>query len=107
MAIQPIDLQTLFAQLSHIGKDLSAHTEASHIAQTVQAAEIAKRSLEQDSSVTETRRLEQGPESIRDSEKRKTAAGSGEEKKQDRRKGKPEKPVFEDPDLGQKIDLSG
>jgi hypothetical protein len=110
MSIQPIDLQTLFMRLSQVGKEQAAMREAAHVAQTVQGSEIAKRSEEQAKTVNETRELEEGPDAIKEEEQR---SGRGREESEENRerkqaqKDKKKKHVFQDPQLGTKIDLSG
>ena len=112
MSIQPIDLQTLFMRLSQVGKEQAAMREATHVAQTVQGSEIAKRSEEQTKTVNVSRDIEEGPDAIKEEEQRGGRRGTqgGEEKSTD--EGRPEKDekkrnVFQDPQLGTKIDLSG
>ena len=108
MPIQPIDLQTLFARLSQVGKDQSVQKQASQLAQSVQGSEIAKKSEEDTKTVNESKRLDKGPEEIHDNPDESSAEqpgkGSEKEKTKDEQHGRP---VFDDPDLGNKIDISG
>ncbi|MBN1686372.1 MAG: hypothetical protein JW852_06930 [Spirochaetales bacterium] len=107
MSIQPIDLQTLFMRLGQVGKEQAAMREAAHVAQTAQGSEIARQSEEVARTVNETKELEDGPDAVKD-EKQGTAGepgGEHEESKGKKETGK--KNVFQDPALGNKIDLSG
>jgi hypothetical protein len=107
MSIQPIDLQTLFMRLSQVGKEQAAMKDAAHVAQTVQGSEIAKRSEEQARAVNETRELEEGPAVIKDDERQGENRGGGEGEEPTEKKERVKKNVFQDPALGNKIDLSG
>lgn len=107
MSIQPIDLQTLFMRLSQVGKEQAAMREAAHVAQEVQGSEIAKRSEELARTVSETRELEEGPDAVKDDEKKGSHGSGGEKGETSEGKEQEKKNVFHDPDLGNKIDLSG
>ena len=109
MSIQPLDLQTLFMQLSQVGKEQAALKEAAHVAQSVQGSEIAKKSEEQNRIVNETRELEDGPDAIKEEEQSGgQRGGDGSEKEQAAaHKERQKRNVFQDPELGTKIDLSG
>lgn len=114
MSIQPIDLQTLFMRLSQVGKEQAAIREAAHVAQTVQGSEIAKRSEEQAKTVNQSRDIEEGPDAIKDDENRGGGQRGGQrggkrgEEESDKAKAEAKKRnVFQDPELGTKIDLSG
>jgi hypothetical protein len=111
MAIQPIDLQTLFTQLDKVGKNQAAQKEGLQIQQALQGEQIQRKTDERIQSVNESQDTGEGAETIRDRASRKHA---GEEKQG--REGKDEGPedeqpegplVFRDPDLGRNIDVSG
>lgn len=105
MSIQPIDLQTLFSRLGNVGKTQSAESQAAAQQQAVVGSELARRSAEQESSVSEPSTLEEGPEKANEDGKGSSQQhGSGRE---DNEQGDEDIDVFSDPDLGKNIDLSG
>ncbi|POR01138.1 hypothetical protein AU468_08625 [Alkalispirochaeta sphaeroplastigenens] len=111
MAIQPIDLQTLFVRLSTVGREQAALKQAVAQNQIVTGEEIARRSQDSGHTVGESSDVSPGPETVDDQE----TSGNRRpplEKKDDHqeesgadREG--EDRTFRDPDLGQHIDLSG
>ncbi|MDR2758463.1 MAG: hypothetical protein LBB78_03695 [Spirochaetaceae bacterium] len=110
MAIQPIDLQTLFTQLDKVGKSQTAQKEGLQIQQALQGEQIQRKTDERIQSVNESQDTGEGAETIRDRASRK----NGEEKQgregkdEESEDEKPEEPlVFRDPDLGRNIDVSG
>jgi len=105
MSIQPIDLQTLFSRLGNVGKSQSAESQAAAQQQAVAGSELARRSAEQESSVSETSTLEEGPEKANEEGKGSSQQhGTGRKKNEE---GDEDIDVFTDPDLGKNIDLSG
>lgn len=110
MSVQPIDLQTLFMRLSQVGKEQAALNEATHVAQSVKGAEIAKRSEELARTVNENKDLENGPDAIKEDEQR-GGRRNGEQNKEPgqlaEKKEQQQRNIFQDPELGTKIDLSG
>lgn len=110
MPIQPIDLQTLFAHLHHVGKGVASERAASAVQQATQAGEMVQRSQEEDNSVPETRDADGGDglDKVRDDEHRKNGRqGSGKRESEDHAEEQDRKTVYEDPDLGHHVDISG
>lgn len=106
MAIQPIDLQVLFARLNQIGREQAAQRDSITQAQAVAANEIAERSEEEDRRVSELSTDEEGPESVSDeNEGRQTRSETHSEREEESES--PRQEVVRDPDLGQNIDISG
>ena len=111
MAIQPIDLQTLFTQLDKVGKLQAAQKEGLQIQQALQGDQIQRKTDERIRSVNESQDMGEGTEAVND---RSPRQNSGKEK-QDRQRGGeapageafPGQDLFRDPDLGKNIDLSG
>lgn len=107
MAIQPIDLQTLLMRLGQVGKEQAAYRQAAAQSQAVTGSEIAQRSEELQRTVTEANTLEDGPEQVNDEENSEQGSGEkghgGKEEEESRKDGK----LFQDPDLGQNVDISG
>jgi hypothetical protein len=111
MAIQPIDLQTLFTQIDKVGKEQANLKEGAHIQASLQGVQIQKKTEERTHTVNESQAAGEGAERIKDRNARK---GGGETSGQDGRYGgeasedKGRDPtIFRDPDLGTNIDVSG
>ena len=110
MSIQPIDLQTLFMRLNQVGKEQAVMKEASHLAQSAQGSEIARKSEAQAKTVNETRDLEEGPDGVKEEEQRggrPAGENSDEQSQAAEEKERQQRNTFQDPELGTKIDLSG
>ena len=109
MPLLPIDLQTMFAQMSQIGKEQAAQKEVPPQYQAAQAQQIARKSEHDDKAVNQAREPGEGPEKVREEGPRskrrrgarpKTPAAEGSRP--------PERPeVFADPALGHNVDLTG
>jgi hypothetical protein len=113
MAIQPIDLQTLFTQVDKVGKNQSNQREGLAIQQALQNVQIQKKTEERVHTVNESQDVDQGPERISDRNARRKP---GEEARSSSRREGPDGevpdgdeplPVIRDPDLGNNIDLCG
>lgn len=109
MAIQPIDLQTLFVRLSQVGREQSALRDAVAMNQTVTGNEIAQKSQETANAVNQSDAVSEGPEKTDED----GSSGSHSEGGAKRRRSEEESSsdedddVFRDPDLGRNIDLTG
>lgn len=112
MAIQPIDLQTLFTQIDKVGKDQSVHREGARLQASLQAARVERLEVERDHSVNEAQDAGQGgAERVKDRQGRhqggkefpaedKPEAAAAEKEEEDPY-------VIRDPCLGKHIDVSG
>jgi len=106
MPLLPIDLQTLFTQLSHVGKEQAVQKEALPHAQSLQAAQLVQRAEARDAAVNETRQQDEGPEQVRDRKRR-------ERRSREKPHARAESPrpveadVVSDPALGRHVDLTG
>jgi hypothetical protein len=114
MAIQPIDLQTLFTQIDKVGKQQASQKEGLALQQAIRSVEIQRRTEEHIQSVNEAQDTGQGAEQINDRNARKRQAGgeAADKEGQDQDPGEaPEKTgsarVIKDPALGRNIDFSG
>lgn len=111
MAIQPIDLQTLFTQLDKVGKAQTAQREGLAAQQAMQGVQMQRKTDEQIQSVNEAQNTGDGAEEVKDRQKGGTEASGGKGKKKDG-SGEKEKPdekrphIFHDPRLGRNIDIS-
>jgi hypothetical protein len=110
MAIQPIDLQVLFSRMDQLGKEQASQKDGQLHAQTVQNAELAKR------TETEAHTVTAAPEAgddevlqIKDEERRQQRGKKrkGEKKKDDEEKDTPPREVLTESYLGKKIDITG
>ncbi|MDR0451527.1 MAG: hypothetical protein LBH15_00625 [Treponema sp.] len=113
MALQPIDLQTLFTQIDKVGKDQSVHREGAQIQASLLSARAERLETERDHSVNEAQDTGQGgAERVTDRQGRRQnrqqggkEAGDGEKAPVAGEGGEPR--VIRDPCLGQHLDLSG
>ena len=112
MAIQPIDLQTLFTQIDKVGRTQMAQREGVAIQQAIQGAELQRKTEEQMQAVNETQNTgDDGAEKIKD--RGPQAQDGGKKKKEaqeeDQEEHTPEdeahNSVFRDPHLGKNIDI--
>jgi hypothetical protein len=108
MAIQPIDLQTLFTQLDKVAKTQSNQREGVALHQAIQGAQLQRRTEEQIKAVNETQNMgEDGAEKVKD--RGAQAHDGGKHKKQEGEKPHQEeaKSAFiHDISLGRNIDIS-
>ncbi|MDR2246003.1 MAG: hypothetical protein LBE17_04910 [Treponema sp.] len=112
MAIQPIDLQTLFTQIDKVGKEQSVHREGAQLQASLQTARVERLEVERDHLVNEAQDAGQGgAERVKDRQSRrqggkeylagnKRDAAAGEEDEEDPY-------VIRDPCLGRHLDVSG
>jgi hypothetical protein len=115
MAIQPIDLQTLFTQMDKVGKLQASQKEGLALQQSIQSVEIQRRTDEHIQSVNETQNTGEGAERINDRNAGKRRAGedAGEnEGREDQDSGDAAgkagfAQVIRDPALGRNVDFSG
>lgn len=107
MSLQPIDLQTLFSQLSNVSREQAALRDGLVQSQAAAGNEILRRSEEEQHTVTESDEVADGPENLHDDDE---SQGKGEERGKRRRSGAEEdrrREVFREPYLGKNVDLSG
>ncbi len=105
----PIDLQTMFSQMSQVGKQQAVQRQVAPEAQALQASKLVKETEIRDNSVNESRDLEEGVEHVKEEEerqrRRRSGAKGGGEKQG--RQASSEEELFADPDLGRHIDITG
>jgi hypothetical protein len=108
MAIQPIDLQTLFTQLDKVAKLQSTQREGAAMQQAIQGAQLQRRTEDQIKAVNEAQNTgEDGAEKVKDRGPQAHDGGKG--KKQEGEKPEQEEAkaaVIHDPSLGRNIDIS-
>jgi hypothetical protein len=113
MAIQPIDLQTLFTQLDKVGKTQAAQKEGLAAQQALQNVQTQRKTEEHIQSVNEAQNTGEGAEKVNDHGGRKNNAEEGEAREgKDAGNGETEAEeetrfLIRDPALGRNIDMSG
>lgn len=111
MAIQPIDLQTLFTQLDKVGKAQSAQREGLAVQQAIQGAQLQRKTEEQIQEVNEAQDSGEGAEKVNDRGQRNASGGGGKKEKgpgenENEENGESHDVIFRDPALGRNIDIS-
>ena len=109
MPLLPIDLQTLFSQANQVSKEQAIQKEAAPQAQSLQGAQLAQRTEQRDNAVNETHDQEEGPEQVKDKNRR--GADRKRRPPRERRAGKtppapPARDVVRDPNLGRNVDIT-
>jgi hypothetical protein len=111
MAIQPIDLQTLFTQIDKVGKEQMNQKEGLHLQAVLQGDQLLKKTEERSHSVTELQNTGDGAERIKDRNAGRHGGEHASGRKQDEEDGESgdggKPPVIRDPALGKNIDISG
>jgi hypothetical protein len=112
MAIQPIDLQTLFTQVDKVGKAQVNQKEVLHFQAAFQGDQIQKKTDEWSHSVNELQNTGDGTDKINDQNARRQGSGrhSGRDQNEEdtSESQDEEEPSFiSDPALGKNIDISG
>lgn len=112
MAIQPIDLQTLFTQMDKVGKNQAVQREGLQIQEAIQQQQSQKKIEENVQSVNQSQEMGNEAEKIKDDGRRGANANAGgkkekagEEDESTEEGVKPE--LIRDPALGRNIDISG
>jgi hypothetical protein len=109
MAIQPIDLQTLFVQVDKVGKTQSALREGLTLHQDIQGAQLQKKTEEHLQSVNEAQNTgDDGTEKVKDRGSKGQDSEKKDARQNDSEKEEEQKPavIFTDPRLGRNIDIS-
>ena len=109
MALAPIDLQTLFTQVDKVGKTQIAEKEGHVLQQSIQGAQLQRKTEEHIRQVSETQNMGEGIEKINDHNKhnQQGADGKGKEKNEKQKDDDQDQSfILRDPNLGRKIDIS-
>jgi len=110
MAIQPIDLQTLFTQLDKVAKIQSDQREGAAMHQAIQGAQLQRKTEEQIKAVNQAQNMgEDGAEKVKDrGPQAHNGNGKGKRKQEDEKPQQEEvkAAVIHDPSLGRNIDIS-
>jgi hypothetical protein len=108
MAIQPIDLQTLFTQVDKVGKTQNAIKDGVSVQQAIMSIQMERKTEQQIQSVNEAQNTGDGVEKVKDRREQNEQADA---KKKDRETDEEttedsESVVFSDSHLGKIIDIS-
>jgi len=108
MAIQPIDLQTLFTQLDKVGKAQSAQREGLAVQQAIHGVQLQRKTEEQIQEVNEAQDTGEGAEKINDHGQRNDSGGKKEKGKggNENEENEERDKIIRDPALGRNIDIS-
>ena len=110
MAMQPIDLQTLFTQLDKVAKTQSAQREGLAIQQEMQGVLLQRKTEQHIQSINKPQNTgDDGAEKVNDKSKGQSGRGGGKKQKEDRQQdaeAEETPPAFFDPSLGRNIDIS-
>ncbi len=107
MGIQPIDLQTMFAQLDKISNSQVQQTQAAQVQAALKQEDIARKQTAAKAAVEEPSKLNDGLGSIKD-QNRQNSRQQDKHKEHEEKEPEEEKSyIYKDPSLGQHIDVSG
>ena len=109
MPLLPIDLQTMFNQMSQVGREAAVQREVSTQYQFLQGTEIARRTEQDDRAVGQTRELGDGLEKVKQRRQRqgRRQGGPKPDEPKSEVEQEQEESLFDDPDLGHHVDLVG
>jgi hypothetical protein len=112
MAIQPIDLQTLFTQVEKVGKEQANQKQGLQLQQSIQGALVQRKTDERIRSVNESQDTGAGTERVKDRSPRKHREYEGEGEGAEASlsadfQAEADSQVIHDPALGKNVDLSG
>jgi len=112
MAIQPIDLQTLFTQLDKVAKSQAMQREGQHIQESIQQIQIQKKNEQNIQSVNQSQDLGGEAETIKDEKRHGWRESNGRARERqpeddELSAAEEERDLIRDPALGRNIDISG
>ena len=114
MAIQPIDLQTLYTQIDKVGKQVAFQQQGQHLKNAVNNSEFEKQLIEKHKAVSEATMedSETGTVKERRNPNQQETSSNNEQSKNQEETSEQEKNlnksnVINDPTLGRYIDISG
>lgn len=114
MSLRPIDLQTMFVRLSELSREQAAYHDEHVQSKAADRAGSIKKTVEGDEKVEKTEEVPDALPKIDEKNESDTAKshekGSGPEASKDEEastESADEENIFRDPDLGNRIDISG
>lgn len=114
MGIAPIDLQTLYTQLDKVGKTYGSQAQTIQVQNALQDVEKSKHQLEENKRINSTKMPEgNDTQQVKDrkynnqsgSQKKESSDGNESEEENEEKISK--RSIFQDPNLGQHIDVIG
>lgn len=107
MAIQPIDLQTLYSQMDKVSKNVVQQQQQVQLHGAMELEGLAKKDIQKQESIEKTQEQE-GMAGIKDGKTSKDS-GQNSSKKKDKKDEVLELhlEIIKDPSLGKNIDISG
>ena len=110
MAIQPIDLQTLFTQVDKVGKSQASQRDGLAVHQAMQGIQIQRKTEELMQAVNQAQNTGEGAEKINDRREQKQGQARREKKEREEHEEQAAESVRStvncDPGLGKNIDIS-
>lgn len=106
MSITPLDLQTMFVRLNEVGKVQNHLKEAVASEQAAGAKQIKEDEIRQDNSVNKTEE-DREAQKLKDEDKSGGQREKNPDKETENDKSQDTKKVFNDPEIGSHIDISG
>lgn len=110
MAIQPIDLQTLYTQLENVSKNVAFQTQGMQFKDDMQQTEKARQEFLKKQAVTKTREEEEKADTVheRKNGSNQQQASSQQQKRKEEEKEEPANEIqIHDTSLGRIIDILG
>jgi len=110
MAIQPIDLQTLFTQMDKVGKNQALLREGLQNQEALQQQQSQRKIEENVQSVNQAQEMGKEAEKIKDDGRHNSGGGGKKEETEQEEESNAEglKPeLIRDPALGRNVDISG
>ena len=110
MAIQPIDLQALFAQLGNVGKTQAAIRDGQQVQAALQQAQAQQKLEENVRSVNEAQEMGKDSATIKDhkgSQGNQGGSGGKQPQKKEVQAEEEHHEMIRNPALGRNIDISG
>ncbi|ULQ59812.1 hypothetical protein K7I13_00140 [Brucepastera parasyntrophica] len=113
MAIQPIDLQTLYTQLDKVGKTQVQQQAAAEVDRDAKMAANRADAEKKTKTVQKTEAEEDGAAVVHEKKDFEEEQNSPQMKKQEKKEDSGEAPeekkqeVIRDPDIGNRVDISG
>ena len=107
--MQPIDLQTLFAQIDKVARSQTAQREGLQIQAALNQIQTQKKEEEHVQSVNEAQDMGFGTSMIKDGKSQSQAQGREKKENEEAQENvdKTRNRAFRDPVLGRNIDISG
>jgi hypothetical protein len=106
MALQPIDLQTLFTQMEKVGREQSVQKDGNLLHAVLQNDHSQKLELERHKGVTETTNEYAGPEKLNSRANGRNNAERRGEKKNGTKDEKQKTRYYCDPAIGSNLDIT-